>query len=383
VSLHVLIIGGGIGGLCLAQGLRKAGLSAAVYERDQAADLRRQGYRISLNATGAAALRECLPPHLFALAAATAIRPAGRLVFLDEQLHPAFNKPLNHDPAGSAGFGVNRLTLREILLAGLDVRFGKTFAHYSFAPDGRVTAHFADGTSVTGDLLAGADGTGSGVRRQLLPDAVIDELGWAIYGRTPFADWVPGVLVDTFNRITGPDGVGMSVATCRPLERVASATARLAPSVTLTDIPGYFSWTLPLTDPQLFRSEAAALHCKAVSLVEAWHPAVRQIIGAADVPATFSVCITSAKPVAPWRVSHVTLLGDAIHTMSPGRGDGANVALKDAQMLTRALLRAAAGTTSLTQLIRGYEAEMRQYGFQAVADSREKPFLRGRRSRHG
>ena len=383
VSMHVLIIGGGIGGLCLAQGLRKAGLSAAVYERDQAADLRRQGYRISLNATGAAALRECLPADLFALAVATALRPAGRLVFLDEQLQPAFSKPLNQDPPGSAGFGVNRLTLREILLAGLDVRFGKTFAHYSSAPDGRVTAHFADGTSATGDLLAGADGTGSGVRRQLLPDAVIDELGWAIYGRTPFADWVPGVLVDTFNRITSPGGVGMSVATCRPLERVASATARLAPSVTLTDIPGYFSWTLPLADPQLFRSEAAALHCKAVSLVEAWHPAVRQIIGNADVPATFAVCITSARPVAPWRASHVTLLGDAIHSMSPGRGDGANIALKDAQMLLRALLRAAAGTTSFTQSIRGYEADMREYGFQAVADSREKPFLRGRQPRHG
>ena len=135
------------------------------------------------------------------------------------------------------------------------MRFGKTFTHYSPAQDGRVTAHFADGTSAVGDVLAGADGTASAVRHQLLPDAVIDELGWAVYGRTPFADRVPGVLVDTFNRITGPDGVGMSVATCRPLERVASATARLAPSVTLTDIPGYFSWTLPLTDPQLFVQE--------------------------------------------------------------------------------------------------------------------------------
>jgi len=32
---HVLIIGGGIGGLTLAQGLKRAGVSAAVYERDR------------------------------------------------------------------------------------------------------------------------------------------------------------------------------------------------------------------------------------------------------------------------------------------------------------------------------------------------------------
>ena len=33
-TFHVVIIGGGIGGLCLAQGLKRAGVSVAVYERD-------------------------------------------------------------------------------------------------------------------------------------------------------------------------------------------------------------------------------------------------------------------------------------------------------------------------------------------------------------
>jgi 2-polyprenyl-6-methoxyphenol hydroxylase-like FAD-dependent oxidoreductase len=186
--LNVMIIGGGIGGLCLAQGLRKAGVSATVYERDESAGFRHQGYRVSLKATGAGALQECLPGDLFALAVATSIRAATRMVVLDEQLRPKLERTLHHDPPGPGGLGVNRLTLREILLAGLDVRFGKTFTHYSPAPDGRVAAHFADGTTAAGDLLVGADGTGSAVRRQLLPDAVIDELGWAIYGRTPFAD---------------------------------------------------------------------------------------------------------------------------------------------------------------------------------------------------
>jgi 2-polyprenyl-6-methoxyphenol hydroxylase-like FAD-dependent oxidoreductase len=371
-----MVVGGGIGGLCLAQGLRKAGISATVYERDESAGFRHQGYRISLKAAGAAALRECLPEDLFALAVATSIRAATRMVFLDEQLRPKFDKPLHHDPPGPGGFGVSRLTLREILLTGLDVRFGKTFTRYSPAPDGRVAAHFADGSSAVGDLLAGADGTWSAVRHQLLPDAVIDELGWAVYGRTPFADWVPGVLTNTFNRITGPGGTGMSVATCRALEPVASAVARLAPSARLTGIPGYFSWMLPLDDSRLFHAAAVALHREAARLVEGWHPAARRLIAEADVPATFAVCITSARPVASWPVPNVTLLGDAIHTMSPGRGDGANVALKDAQVLFRALRRVASGTASLASAAGGYQAEMLLYGFQSVADSRDNPFMR-------
>ena len=48
MPLHVLVIGGGLGGLCLAQGLKKSGISVAVYERDRTAQFRSQGYRISL-----------------------------------------------------------------------------------------------------------------------------------------------------------------------------------------------------------------------------------------------------------------------------------------------------------------------------------------------
>jgi 2-polyprenyl-6-methoxyphenol hydroxylase-like FAD-dependent oxidoreductase len=52
--MHVLIIGGGIGGLCLAQGLRRRGVSVAVYERDRTPDARLQGYRLSIEPPGSA-----------------------------------------------------------------------------------------------------------------------------------------------------------------------------------------------------------------------------------------------------------------------------------------------------------------------------------------
>jgi hypothetical protein len=139
--LHVLITGGGLGGLCLAQGLKKSGISAAVYERESSAQFRNQGYRISIKNEGSQALRDCLPEHLFQLCVATTIKTATRLVFLDQQLHLQFAKPLPHPPIpAEEGFGVNRLTLREILLAGLEgmVHFGKTCERFDQVEGGQV-----------------------------------------------------------------------------------------------------------------------------------------------------------------------------------------------------------------------------------------------------
>src|SRR5579872_1097824 len=122
MPLHVLVIGGGIGGLCLTQGLKKSGISVAVYERDRSAQFRSQGYRISLKEDGSQALRDCLPENLFNLCVATAIQSATRMVFLDRHLNQKFMKPIPSLP-GDTFFGVNRLTLREILLADLEGGF--------------------------------------------------------------------------------------------------------------------------------------------------------------------------------------------------------------------------------------------------------------------
>ena len=92
--LHVLIIGGGIGGLCLAQGLKKSGISVAVYERDRSVHFRGQGYRITIKKDGSQALRDCLPENLFNLCVATAIKSATRMVFLDHQLNPKLSRPI-------------------------------------------------------------------------------------------------------------------------------------------------------------------------------------------------------------------------------------------------------------------------------------------------
>jgi 2-polyprenyl-6-methoxyphenol hydroxylase-like FAD-dependent oxidoreductase len=69
---------------------------------------------------------------------------------------------------------------------------------------------------------------------------------------------------------------------------------------------------------------------------------------------------------APWTPSRVTVLGDAVHGMPPTGGNGASTALRDAALLTRQLTRTARGELPLLDAIGKYEAEMREYGFEAV-----------------
>src|SRR5262249_8200143 len=87
-------------------------------------------------------------------------------------------------------------------------------------------------------------------------------------------------------------------------------------------------------------------------------------------PATLSqFAIRTATPVGPWPTGRVTLLGDAIHAMTPYRGIGANMALEDAVRLKRAIVAGARGNRDLLDAVGEYEAAMRNYGFRSVRNS--------------
>jgi 2-polyprenyl-6-methoxyphenol hydroxylase-like FAD-dependent oxidoreductase len=155
--LHVLIAGGGLSGLALAQGLIKDGHTCEVFERD-ADDSRKIGYYLHVNADGGEALRRCLPEDLFELYAQTSRRTYDRResIVLDDQLNELSSQPHLGPPneGDRPHTGVHRRTLRSILRARLGGSFhpGKPATGYKEMPD-KVSVTLADGATAEGDVL--------------------------------------------------------------------------------------------------------------------------------------------------------------------------------------------------------------------------------------
>jgi 2-polyprenyl-6-methoxyphenol hydroxylase-like FAD-dependent oxidoreductase len=384
---HVVIIGGGIGGLTLAQGLKKSGVSVAVYERDRTRTDREQGYRVHINPVGSLALYECLPPALFALFVRTCGTPSAGIRFFTEQMKVLLASDLRGRPE-IVGDGiaqhrsVSRITLRQVLLSELDevVHFGKTFVRYDELPSGHIRAQFADGSSAEGDVLVAADGVGSRVRRQLLPGAEPIETGVVGIGGKVFLDaesrrQIAPLLLEGLSLVSG-NGLALFIA----LQELGGAEAigndeSAAFGAHFDNTRSYLMWALGGRRPTLkfdgeIRStDGATLRATALKAIAHWDDRFKALVRLADESTINAIAIRTSQPVAPWRTGRVTLLGDAIHAMTPYRGIGANVALKDAVRLYRALTAAGRGECELIGAVHAYEAEMLDYGFRAVRSS--------------
>jgi 2-polyprenyl-6-methoxyphenol hydroxylase-like FAD-dependent oxidoreductase len=94
---------------------------------------------------------------------------------------------------------------------------------------------------------------------------------------------------------------------------------------------------------------------------------LRELITGSDPATVNALTVRSAHPVDPWPTTAVTLLGDAIHNMTPMGGIGANTALRDADLLRRRLAGATPGAWQ--DAVAGYERQMLDYGFAAVRAS--------------
>lgn len=109
---QVLIIDAGTGGLCLAHGLKRAGIPVAVYERERTRRDGLDGYRVAVVPDGSRALHECLPPELFATFTATCAQAGNYFTMLTEILSMSGWAP--KDPNATAvERSASRITLTE------------------------------------------------------------------------------------------------------------------------------------------------------------------------------------------------------------------------------------------------------------------------------
>ncbi|RSM85825.1 FAD-dependent monooxygenase [Kibdelosporangium aridum] len=372
----MIVVGAGLGGLTLAQGLRRAGVDVVVYERDGALE-RPQGVSLHVDDRGASALRACLPPGHAAMVEATTGGPRTqtlRLSDVDGPLTVVGAQPSDGMAGGARpGRQVHRPLLRAVLLTGLEdvVRFGAEFTRFEQRADGTVQAWFADGRTDIADVLVGADGIGSAVRRQYLPHAqVVDTGRRMLMGATPLhavADaGLPGLIGDNPATVH-VSGTMMALGVLRFAESPVVARQRWLPTLrpdAVAHIEDYVMWALPVTQEWLgAASLSAAVWRRAKELTAD----LRLIVAEAWPDVTVALRIGMIPPMPAWPASPVTVIGDAIH-LAPGFGG--NLAMQDAYHLCQVLAEANRGRRELLDAIGGYEDTMRRTGFPTPATTK-------------
>lgn len=379
LSSRILIVGGGIGGLALAQGLRKHGIPFTLFEHDLSPTARAQGYRVRLSDNkGAGALRECLDEKLWELFENTCpeLTPhSGRFNAIDYTQIPGFGPGVPHPtPPGvnghpgtfqSKAYNVDRSLLRSLLLLGQEdnVKFGKIFERYELTPTG-VKAFFKDGSIEEGTLLVGADGVASRVRRQFLPNQrYVDTGSRVIYGKTPITPELEARLLPECKKgITVVQDETHLTLFLEPI-RFHKDTS-LVSRGQLSHTEDYMYWVLggpieliPVADDEFLSLSHKAAADMALRLTKNWNPTFQTVFELQNTEQTSPLRIISAKPERPdWTPStQVTLLGDAVHASMPVGGLGANVALEDAASLTKLILEGISEKTMQKYIDRMWE----------------------------
>jgi 2-polyprenyl-6-methoxyphenol hydroxylase-like FAD-dependent oxidoreductase len=305
--MTILIVGGGIGGLAVARALQRAGLDVQIAEREDAWRVASAG--IYLPGNGMAALDR--------LRLGEAVREAGAVVerrrFLDDRGRLLFE----FDEAGlwrpvALPIALPRRDLHRILAEGasdIPIRFGTTVASIADGGD-KVDVAFTDGRAGTFDLVIGADGIHSTVRRLVFggPAArLAGQVAWRylVEGRPEISGW---------NGWLGPDRSFLALAIGDGRVYCYGDVRATVPSDPTGGDPAAFtrlfaSFAEPVPSLLAAVGGAAALHFSPIEEV---------------TPPTFVR-------------GRVVLIGDAAHASSPNMAQGASMALEDALLLADGL----------------------------------------------
>lgn len=166
----ILIVGGGIAGLTLAQACRKDDIPYRLFERDKIPSPRGAGWGLTL-AQSLPAFKSFVPEDIIARLPETyvnteAVDAGGRGNFTFFNLETGEAKWKVSPPER---IRVSRECLRNLMLTGLNMEWSKTLIKVTHDESG-VTAFFQDGSSAVGSNLVGCDGAHSMVRRMLHPE---------------------------------------------------------------------------------------------------------------------------------------------------------------------------------------------------------------------
>ncbi len=328
---RVLVIGGGIGGLTAARALTRAGLEVKVLERAATLEQIQVGGAIHLWHNGMRGLQRLgLADDVAALGGSAAEVDTAEFRNWRGKLLVSWSPKKTEQAVGAPTVGVVRPELHRVLVGGLGpgvLELGRECTGFRQISEG-VVAEFADGSHEQGDILIGADGLRSAVRRGLLGD---EPLRFAKY-----ASWQALCSYDgddtregLFRVIWGPGArfLFYHVGAGRLYWEGIYATGPDG-----SDEPG--------------QRQRAVLQKFA-----GWHAPVERIVAATEEGAIMRGDVYDRPATKRWGEGRVTILGDAAHPMTNAVGQGANMTIEDSVVLG-AMLQGAADPVAA---LRAYE----------------------------
>ncbi|WP_409345533.1 FAD-dependent monooxygenase [Paenibacillus sp. MBLB4367] len=310
-----LIAGFGIGGLCAAIALQKAGWETVIFEK--ASERTEGGAGIVMAANAMKALGK--------LGAAERVRMEGMEVGMAE-IRTWDGKLITKLPArkqaeryGSPSYLIHRAELRgilsDVLAPGTDVQFNKKLENW-VQNKGKVTVTFADGTRAEGDLLIGADGLHSTVREGL-------------FGHTPlrYSGYTALRGISVFRDERYPMAAGGGFEAWGPGKRFGFSHLG----------KGRIFWFAAINAPQGTMAPASERKRAALKHFRGWYDPIEAVIEATEGAAVLAHDIFDRKPASTWHDGCVALLGDAAHPMLPNLGQGGAQAIEDSLVLAACL----------------------------------------------
>lgn len=370
---HLAIVGGGIGGVALAVACLHRGIPFTIYERDNGFDARSQGYGLTLQQASKAieglgifSLNEGIisSKHIVHNTEGKIIGEWGNRKWMESSTHTSPKRTNIH---------IARQALRMALIEQLggygSILWGHQLCSFEEKENGVELKFKVDGEIRTtkADLLIGADGIRSSVRKQLIGEE-----------RNPlhYLDCIVILGICSLKELEHLQGELLDSAT---VFQTANGNERIYVMPFSHD---KIMWQLSFPMSENEAKNLSKLGKKALkdeaSVRTQWHSPIPQIIAATPEDEITGYPVYDREIVDAQLLSNgkfTTLIGDAAHPMSPFKGQGANQALIDALSLAREITKNCRPKSEWrvegirTSVLKDFEMEMIKRSAVKVKDS--------------